>query len=141
MKSSDNDNDERKRCEALQADFFAERSLIIAANRGPVMFQTAEDGSRTFTRGSGGLVTALVGLAQQIDATWIGCARTETDTQWERGDIALWKSKDTMHLHFLSPEPEAYEGYYNVISNPLLWFLQPEIAYRGGRRMGWPTLL
>ena len=77
MKSSDNDNDERKQCEALQADFFAERSLIIAANRGPVMFQTAEDGSRTFTRGSGGLVTALVGLAQQIDATWIGCARTD----------------------------------------------------------------
>ena len=68
------DKNEREQCEALQADFFANRSLIIAANRGPVMFQTAEDGSRTFTRGSGGLVTALVGLAQQIDATWIGCA-------------------------------------------------------------------
>jgi trehalose 6-phosphate synthase len=122
MKSSD--NDEQKRCDALQADFFVDRSLIIAANRGPVMFQTAEDGSRTFTRGSGGLVTALVGLAQQIDATWIGCARTEADTQWERGDIALWKSRDTMRIHFLSPEPDAYEGYYNVISNPLLWFLQ-----------------
>lgn len=124
MKSSDNDIDEQKRCETLQADFFADRSLIIAANRGPVMFQTAEDGSRTFTRGSGGLVTALVGLAQQIDATWIGCARTEADMQWKRGEISLWKSRDTMHVHFLSPEPDAYEGYYNVIANPLLWFLQ-----------------
>lgn len=122
MKSSE--DTDQKRCIELQADFFEDRSLIIAANRGPVMFQTAEDGSRTFTRGSGGLVTALVGLAQQIDATWIGCARTEADTEWSRGQVALWKSKDTLRVHFLSPDPEAYEGYYNVIANPLLWFLQ-----------------
>ena len=115
---------EQKRCDNLQDDFFAERSLIIAANRGPVIFQTAEDGSRTFTRGSGGLVTALVGLAQQIDATWIGCARTEADVAWEQGEIALWKSRETMRLHYLQPDPDAYDGYYNVISNPLLWFLQ-----------------
>jgi trehalose 6-phosphate synthase len=124
MISSDNDSDGHKRCESLQADFFTDRSLIIVANRGPVMFQTAEDGSRTFTRGTGGLVTALIGLAQQVDATWIGCARTEADTEWKRGKISLWKSRDTMQVQFLSPEPEAYEGYYNVISNPLLWFLQ-----------------
>ena len=110
----------RKQCE----EFFVDRSLIIAANRGPVIFQTAEDGSRTFTRGSGGLVTALVGLARKIDATWIGCARTEADMEWEKGEIALWKSRETLGVHFLSPEQAAYEGYYNVIANPLLWFLQ-----------------
>jgi len=117
-------SDRQKQCESIQAKFFADRALIIAANRGPVQFQTAEDGSRTFTRGSGGLVTALVGLAQQTDATWIGCARTEDDMAWERGEVALWKSRDTMRVHFLSPDPGAYEGYYNVIANPLLWFLQ-----------------
>ena len=111
-------------CESLQAEFFADRSLIIAANRGPVMFQTAEDGSRTFTRGSGGLVTALLGLAQEIDATWIGCARTEVDMEWDKGEIALGRSRDTLRIQFLSPQSEAYEGYYNVIANPLLWFLQ-----------------
>ncbi len=115
--TEDNDN---KQCE----EFFDNRSLIIAANRGPVMFQTAEDGSRTFTRGSGGLVTALVGLARQIDATWIGCARTDADMDWEKGELTLWKSRETLGVHFLSPEPSAYEGYYNVIANPLLWFLQ-----------------
>jgi trehalose 6-phosphate synthase len=110
----------QKHCE----EFFSDRSLIIAANRGPVMFQTAEDGSRTFTRGSGGLVTALVGLARQIESTWIGCARTEADMEWERGDIALWKGRETLSVQLLSPDPQAYEGYYNVIANPLLWFLQ-----------------
>jgi trehalose 6-phosphate synthase len=118
MSTADHNN--RKHCK----EFFVDRSLIIAANRGPVMFQTVEDGSRTFTRGSGGLVTALVGLARQIDATWIGCARTEADTEWEKGEISLWKGRETLGVHLLSPDPEAYEKYYNVIANPLLWFLQ-----------------
>ena len=117
--STAEDNDRRK-CN----EFFADRSLIIAANRGPVIFQTAEDGGRTFTRGSGGLVTALVGLARQIDATWIGCARTEADMEWERGELALWEGRETLNVHLLAPDPDAYEAYYNVIANPLLWFLQ-----------------
>jgi trehalose 6-phosphate synthase len=117
---STSDDTDHQQCQ----EFFNDRSLIIAANRGPVTFQTAEDGSRTFTRGSGGLVTALVGLARQIDATWIGCARTEADMEWESGDVALWKGRETLGVHLLSPDPQAYEGYYNVIANPLLWFLQ-----------------
>ncbi|MFN2180468.1 MAG: trehalose-6-phosphate synthase [Candidatus Promineifilaceae bacterium] len=117
---STSDDNDHQQCQ----EFFNDRSLIIAANRGPVTFQTAEDGSRTFTRGSGGLVTALVGLARQVDATWIGCARTEADTEWERGDVALWKGRETLSVQLLSPDPQAYEGYYNVIANPLLWFLQ-----------------
>ncbi|MFL7837399.1 MAG: trehalose-6-phosphate synthase [Candidatus Promineifilaceae bacterium] len=117
---SESEIDNQKHCE----EFFSDRSLIIAANRGPVMFQTAEDGSRTFTRGSGGLVTALVGLARQIESTWIGCARTEADMEWESGDIALWRGSETLSVQLLSPDPQAYEGYYNVIANPLLWFLQ-----------------
>jgi len=115
---------ERESCEKLQRSFFEDRSLIIAANRGPVTFQTARDGSRTFTRGSGGLVTALIGLAQQVEATWIACGRTDEDAEWESGEVALSRNAETLHVHFLSPDPESYERYYNVIANPLLWFLQ-----------------
>ncbi|MFN2138028.1 MAG: trehalose-6-phosphate synthase [Candidatus Promineifilaceae bacterium] len=121
---SDVEGEAHSRCEELQDTFFADRSLIIAANRGPVVFQTAEDNSRTFTRGTGGLVTALVSLAQHTDATWISCARTQEDMEWERGKVSLWKSRDTMHVRFLSPQEKMYDDYYNVIANPLLWFLQ-----------------
>lgn len=110
--------------DALESSIFADRALIIAANRGPVTFQTQADGSRTFNRGSGGLVTALMGLAQHVDATWIACARSEEDTAWEQGDVSLWKDDSTIRINFLSPSLEAYDGYYNVIANPLLWFLQ-----------------
>ncbi|MFQ5593609.1 MAG: trehalose-6-phosphate synthase [Anaerolineae bacterium] len=113
-----------QRWAALHADFFADRALIIAANRGPVTFNTTEDGSLQFERGSGGLVTALSGLVKYIDATWIACARTEADVAWGEGLVPLLENDSTIRVQFLSPEPEAYEGYYNVIANPLLWFLQ-----------------
>lgn len=118
--------DIHQQCQTLQDNFFANRSLIIAANRGPVTFETAEDGSRSFTRGAGGLVTALTGLAQQIDATWIACARTDADMAWGQGDVpvGVGKNRGNIRVQFLSPEPEAYDQYYNVIANPLLWFLQ-----------------
>ena len=73
--------DQHDPCIDLRDELFRDRSLIIAANRGPVTFQTAEDGSRTFTRGSGGLVTALVGLARHVEATVVACARTNTDIE------------------------------------------------------------
>jgi trehalose 6-phosphate synthase len=113
----------RERCEALQADFFANRALIIAANRGPVTFQQSGDGTLQFQRGGGGLVTALLGLCRHAEATWIACARTEEDAAWREGQVLL-EDGSPIHLQFLSPGEEAYEGYYNVIANPLLWFLQ-----------------
>jgi trehalose 6-phosphate synthase len=114
----------RQRCEALQADFFANRALIIAANRAPVTFDRSEDGELQFQRGGGGLVTALTDLCRRAsDATWIACAKTATDAEWQRGYIPL-EGGTRVGVQFLSPSESAYDGYYNVIANPLLWFLQ-----------------
>jgi trehalose 6-phosphate synthase len=113
----------RDQCETLQRRFFAERSLIIAANRGPVTFDAAADGAVQAQRGGGGLVTALAGMCRHTDATWIACARTEADAEWHKGSMTMPNGGE-IRLKFLSPEVSAYEGYYNVIANPLLWFLQ-----------------
>jgi trehalose 6-phosphate synthase len=112
-------------CEALQAQVLANRALIIAANRAPVTVQRDEDGTFTFQRGGGGLVTALSGLCRHTDdAAWVACARTEADAAWQTGRVSLDDDGPTVRVQFLAPDEEAYEGYYNVIANPLLWFLQ-----------------
>jgi trehalose 6-phosphate synthase len=116
--------DTRWRWEALQTDFFANRALLIAANRGPVAFEMTEGRSLRFQRGGGGLVTALLGLCRHTDATWIACAQTEADATWREGSVTLSNDGSAIRVQFLSPEASAYEGYYNVIANPLLWFLQ-----------------
>jgi len=113
----------RKECQNLQAALLSDRKLIIVANRGPVKFQYDENGDKTFTRGGGGLVTALLGLAQHVDATWVAAADTDADKDFKAGNVEL-DNGSNLKIRFIEPSADEYEGYYNLISNPLLWFLQ-----------------
>jgi len=98
--------------------------LVLVSNRGPVTFDI--DGS--FTRGTGGLVTALTGLATHRDAVWIASAMTEGDvrTSRERGGRAFVVDTPSgeFHVRLVVSDPEAYDRFYNVVANPMLWFIQ-----------------
>ena len=100
------------------------RSVIIASNRGPVTFHRDANGELTFQRGSGGLVTALTGLIGNVHASWISNAISEEDIEWREGEVPLINDEDLLTLKFVLTDENSYDGYYNVISNPLLWFLQ-----------------
>ncbi len=107
----------------FQEKFFAHRALILASNRGPVTFNYDETGALQMERGEGGLVTALIGLCHHAEATWIAAAQTEADRAWGQGVVPL-NGQASVQIHFVQPDPAAYDGYYNVVANPLLWFLQ-----------------
>jgi len=100
------------------------RPVIIASNRGPVSVSLNQENQFEFQRSAGGLVTALTGLARLIDATWVSCAASAVDTQWGEGSVPLTSDGCPIYIKFLTPDEQAYDGYYNVIANPLLWFLQ-----------------
>jgi trehalose 6-phosphate synthase len=93
------------------------RSLIVVSNRGPVTYARDAAGARVERRGGGGLVTALRGLVQHHDVTWIASATTDEDRV-----VAAEGERDGVVL--VAHDPAAYDGYYNVIANPLLWFVQ-----------------
>ncbi|MEX2210873.1 MAG: trehalose-6-phosphate synthase [Gaiellaceae bacterium] len=86
------------------------RKLIIVSNRGPVTY--GSDG--TAKRGAGGLVTALSGLVAHHDVTWIASALTDGDRTVARDE----------GVRFVVHDADAYDRYYNVASNPALWFVQ-----------------
>jgi trehalose 6-phosphate synthase len=98
--------------------------LVLVSNRGPVTFDV--DGS--FTRGTGGLVTALTGLASHRDAVWIASAMTEGDIRKSRERNGRAFGVDTpageFHVRLVVSDPEAYDRFYNVVANPMLWFIQ-----------------
>jgi trehalose 6-phosphate synthase len=98
--------------------------LVLVSNRGPVTFDV--DGS--FTRGTGGLVTALTGLASHRDAVWIASAMTEGDVRKSRERNGRAFQVDTpageFHVRLVVSDPEAYDRFYNVVANPMLWFIQ-----------------
>ena len=102
-----------------------DRPLVLVSNRGPVTYQ--EDGS--VKRGTGGLVTALTGLASHRDAVWIASALGPGDAkvQREHGEEPFpieAPHGGEFHVRFVESESHAYDGFYNVIANPMLWFIQ-----------------
>jgi trehalose 6-phosphate synthase len=101
--------------------------LIIVSNRGPAQFERDESGERTVNRGGGGLVTALSGLVAHRDALWIASAMTEEDVaaSAERGGpIEQELDGIDYRVCLVGSDPVAYDRFYNVIANPILWFIQ-----------------
>jgi trehalose 6-phosphate synthase len=99
--------------------------LVLVSNRGPVSYE--DDGS--VKRGTGGLVTALTGLASHRDAIWIASAMTGGDVRMseEHGGRPIEVDAPeggTYHVRFVASDPEAYDRFYNIFANPMLWFIQ-----------------
>lgn len=118
------ENTGKRSGESDPQNLLSDHTLIIASNRGPVSMSRSEDGTLQFQRSSGGLVTALLGLSQNINVTWIASALDDIEREWRRGVVNLEDSGKTINLDLVPLEDDVYNGYYNIISNPLLWFLQ-----------------
>lgn len=101
---------------------------MIVSNRGPAQFDRDGDGERTLSRGGGGLVTALTGLVKDRRALWIASAMTAEDAAVikENGGrpIDVKVNGIDYQVVLVESDPEAYERFYNVIANPILWFIQ-----------------
>src|SRR3954452_15623614 len=98
--------------------------LVLVSNRGPVEY-TASD----VKRGSGGLVTALTGLASHRDAIWVASAMSEQDVEKSeehggRPFLVQAPQGGEYRVRFVASDPEAYDRFYNVFANPMLWFIQ-----------------
>ena len=112
------------------------RKLIVVSNRGPVTY-ARDNGERVARRGGGGLVTALRGLVAHHDVTWVASAMSEVDRAVveEAGGGAIdetLESGSPFRLRLVDHDQTAYDWFYNVVSNPMLWFLQHylwELAY------------
>jgi trehalose 6-phosphate synthase len=104
------------------------RRLIVVSNRGPVAYARDESGERVAGRGGGGLATALRGLIARHDVTWIASALSDEDraVAAESGGTLEEEGGDgsPYRLTLLVHDADAYDGYYNVVANPVLWFTQ-----------------
>lgn len=126
----------------MSTDLSTDRPVVLLSHRGPVSFRRVR-GHRRVSRGGGGLVTALLGLAGTLgdDAVWVCAAATAEDRKVveEYGDrpvrIAL---SETPHIaeegeapdtpiistRMVAVDKRRHDEFYGVIANPLLWFVQ-----------------
>ncbi len=99
--------------------------LVLVSNRGPVTFEA--DGS--VQRGGGGLVTALSGLASHREVIWIASAMSEHDAaasrRYEGRPFQVRSPAGGEYLvRLVESSPDAYDRFYNIFANPMLWFIQ-----------------
>ena len=119
------------------------RPVVLASHRGPVTFSRSSEG-RTARRGAGGLVTALMDLARGLDqVTWVCGASSDEDEAvanehpGEAVRVALSEPPALLEgdedgggdapvvpLRLVPVDPEQHDRFYNVVANPLLWFIQ-----------------
>jgi trehalose 6-phosphate synthase len=105
------------------------RKLIVVSNRGPVTYARGAAGERVARRGGGGLVTALRSLVSHHDVVWIANAISDEDrlVAAEANGAAvdeLARDGSSFRLRLVAPDETAYDWHYNVVANPMLWFLQ-----------------
>jgi trehalose 6-phosphate synthase len=105
------------------------RKLIVVSNRAPVTYARDDSGALVARRGGGGLVTALRNLLTLHDVTWVASAMSDEDralADKANGDAVDETARDgsPYRLRFVQHDEAAYDWYYNVVSNPTLWFLQ-----------------
>lgn len=104
------------------------RRLLVASNRGPLEHFVAPDGELRVRRGRGGAASALQSILQCCRVTWVACAMSDSDREAlaTSGNFLLRSplAGQDLLVRLISPTKDEYHKYYNVFSNPLLWFLQ-----------------
>jgi trehalose 6-phosphate synthase len=110
----------------VHADDLAGRRLVVAANRGPVSFRNDPSGEPVVTRGPGGLVTVLTELLRKHPGTWVATAVGDEEERLaaEGRAVAVELDGDAYSVHYVAVAHEVYDKYYNIIANPILWFIQ-----------------
>ena len=116
-----------RRLESLAQQLLRDRTLLVASNRGPVEHHLSQNEVQA-VRGTGGVATILESLVRYLPYTCIASALTEGDRHVartsERPYLVPIESRHPLRLHYVVSPRVAYQRYYNVFSNPFLWFLQ-----------------
>jgi len=94
--------------------------LVVVANRLPVDFTTDDDGSISWRRSPGGLVTALEPVMQSAEGAWVGWGGA-ADVYADPFDA------DGMTLVPVTLNEDEIEQYYEGFSNDALWPLYHDV--------------
>ena len=107
----------------LCADLAANRHVIVASNRGPVTFTARRNEPASVSTSVAGYASAFSG---KLPLTFVSVAASPADREISeqtpdglitRGLPEGWTAR------MVSPSRRAFHRYYNIICNPLLWFL------------------
>jgi trehalose 6-phosphate synthase len=95
----------------------------VVANRLPIDMERLPDGTTTWKRSPGGLVTALEPLLRRRQGAWVGWPGVVDADEKPIGDDDLW-------LHPVRLSSDDVEQYYEGFSNATLWPLYHDVIVK-----------
>jgi trehalose 6-phosphate synthase len=104
--------------------------FVVVANRLPVDEAVAEDGTRTWTRSPGGLVSALQPIVRSRGGAWVGWTG-------QPGDAPEPFDTDGMHLHPVGLSADDVDRYYEGQANGTIWPLFHDLVEQPSYRRPW----
>ncbi|MEP6799119.1 MAG: trehalose-6-phosphate synthase, partial [Lapillicoccus sp.] len=107
--------------------------LVIAANRLPVDRVVAADGSVSWGRSPGGLVTAMDSVMRSRDGAWVGWAGEPSD----QGETPEPFTEAGMYLRPVPLSTEEIRDYYEGFSNDTLWPIYHDVIVQASFHREW----
>lgn len=108
------------------------RKIIVAANRGPLYFVEDESSSspgQLIGKRDSSRASELFDPLVNVPITWVSAAVGAADRNAVEqlgssgGEIRSSAIPDSWSVRFVSPPRRVHHKFYNVICNPLLWFV------------------
>lgn len=101
--------------------------FVVVANRLPIDMERLPDGTTSWKRSPGGLVTALEPLLRRRQGAWIGWPGVVDDDVDVVDDPIV---DDDLHMHPVRLSAEDVEEYYEGFSNASLWPLYHDVIVK-----------
>jgi trehalose 6-phosphate synthase len=106
---------------------FGNSDFVVVANRLPVDLERLPDGTTTWRRSPGGLVTALEPLLRRRSGAWVGWPGV-TDDVIELDDEPI--QQEDLQLHPVRLSADDVAEYYEGFSNATLWPLYHDVIVK-----------
>ncbi|MGC9516169.1 MAG: alpha,alpha-trehalose-phosphate synthase (UDP-forming) [Methanomicrobiales archaeon] len=110
----------------MDYDFLEDKEIIVASNRGPVVFKKDENGEIQLIRGAGGIVGSMIPFLERTHGKWVSSAIGECDHHVDheyQGKVPVPLEEPEYYVQFIKTEEDVYNGFNGKFANPLLWFI------------------
>ncbi len=110
----------------MDSEFMQDKEIIVASNRGPVVFKRDAQGKIELIRGAGGIVGSMIPFLKKTQGTWVSSAIGECDhyiNNKYQGKVPISLEDPEYYVQFVKTEEDDYNNFNGKFANPLLWFI------------------
>lgn len=110
----------------MDLEFLEDKEIIVASNRGPVLFKRDGKGEIEIIKGKGGIVGSMVPFLEKTHGTWFSSAIGECDAYMnDKHDskVPIPLEDPEYYVRLIKTEEDVFNDFNGKFANPLLWFI------------------